>query len=271
VSDEEQPDVLTPDAGLVRRAQSIYGDYTASRVRIVAERPGNPLAAEVRRFGSAVACRAPVFGEHLFNRAFGFTDEYLDGALEVISWYEEAGVAGAFEIAPGLPNDKLLALLHAHGLRHTGFHAMFAGRVREATDPPEGVDVLRLEGTGHIEAFSDAYHRGWNFDVRVPVEPWLHAPGWSLYLGLCDGIPAGAGVLYLSGGDAYLADAAVDPSYRRRGVHRALLERRSAEAAAAGATVVFSGAAFLSASHRNMLRNGLSLAFTKALWTLTGA
>lgn len=200
MSDEEHPDLLTPDAGLVRRAQSIYGDYTASRVGIVADRPGNPLAAEVRRFGSAVACRAPVFGEHLFNRAFGFTDEYLDEALEVISWYEEAGVAGAFEIAPGLPNDELLALLHAHGLRHTGFHAMFAGRVGEAPDPPEGVDVLRLEDTGHIEAFSDAYHRGWNFDVRVPVEPWLHAPGWSLYLGLCDGSPAGAGVLYLSGG-----------------------------------------------------------------------
>ncbi len=266
---QEQNRDLLPDLELVRRAQAIVGDYKASRLQIIADRPGNPMGAEVRRFEGAVACRVPPFGEHLFNRAVGFTDEQLDAALEVISWYQDGEVPGAFEIAPGPSSNRLLELLHSQGFRHTGFHARFAGRPSGREGTPAGVEVLRLTDTEHIEAFSDAYHLGWDATgPAVPVEPWLRAPGWSLFLGLCDGNPAGAAVLYLSGGDAYLADCAVDPKYRRRGVHRALLDRRCEDAAAAGTDVVFSGADFLSASHRNMLRKGLTLLFTTAIWTL---
>jgi ribosomal protein S18 acetylase RimI-like enzyme len=265
---EQNRDLLLTDLELVRRAQAIVGDYKASRLQIIADRPGNPMGAEIRRFEDAVACRAPPFGEHLFNRAVGFTDEQLDVALEVVSWYQEAEVPGAFEIAPGPSSDRLLELLHSLGFRHTGFHARFAGRPSGREESPPGVEVLRLANTEHIEAFSAAYHRGWAATgPPVPVEPWLGAPGWSLYLGLCDGNPAGAAVLYLCGGDAYLADCAVDPKYRRRGVHKALLDRRCDDAAAAGADVVFSGADFLSASHRNMSRKGLTLLFTTAIWT----
>lgn len=258
-----------PDADVVRRAQRINGNTTAARVQVIADRPGNPLSAEIRRFGEAVACRAPVFGgEHLFNRAFGFTDEQLDDARQVIAWYEESG-AGGFEVPPGLPCQELFALLHAHAFRQTSFHAFFGGRPTVSAAAPGGVEVLRLEDASHLEAFSDAYHRGWGqTGMRVPLEPWLAVPGWSLYLGLCEGQPAGAALLCLSGGDAYLADSAVDPDFRRRGLHRALLDRRCADAAEAGADIVFSGADFLSNSYRNMLRLGLSLLFTKAVWTL---
>jgi ribosomal protein S18 acetylase RimI-like enzyme len=98
------------------------------------------------------------------------------------------------------------------------------------------------------------------------MEPWLNAAGWSLYLGLCDGQPAGVAILYRAAGDAYLADSAVDPRYRGRGVHRALLDRRCVDAHAAGAQIIFSGAEFLSPSHRNMLRKGLGLLYTEAIW-----
>ena len=260
--------LVLPDLDLVRRAQAICASYKASRIQIVAERPGNPLNAEVRHFGAATACRAPLFGEHLFNRALGFTDDQLDEALEVITWFRDGDVAGAFEIAPGPPSDHLLELLHAHGFRQTGFHAVFAGRATGTSHPQEGVEVLEVDDARHLDAFSDAYHLGWaSTGPRVPVEPWLKAAGWSLYLGLCDGVPAGAAVLYLSDGDAYLADCAVDPRHRRRGVHRALLDRRCDDATNDGAEVIFSGADFLSTSHRNMLRKGLALLFTKAIWT----
>ena len=64
-----------------------------------------------------------------------------------------------------------------------------------------------------------------------------------------------------------LADGAVDPAFRRWGVHRALLDRRCADAAEAGAEVVFSGADYLGASSRNMIRKGLGVLYTKAIWT----
>ena len=258
---------LIPDADLVRRAQAIIGEYAASRVEIIAARPGNPLRAEVRRFADAVATRAPPFGEHLFNRAVGFTDATLEAAAGVVGWYADAPVVGAFEIAPGLENDRLMALLSARGYRHVRFHGAFAGPSQLPQVPAPGVEVRQVSDDADLAAFSDAYHLGWaNEGPRVPMRPWLTAPGWSLYLALCDGAPAGAAIFYLRGGDAYLADGAVDPQFRRRGVHRSLLDRRCADAAAAGARVVYAGADYLSASSRNMMRKGLALLCTKAIW-----
>jgi GNAT superfamily N-acetyltransferase len=259
---------LIPDLDLVRRCQAIIGACAATRVQIIADRPGNPLGAGVRRFGGAVATRCPAFGEHMFNRAFGFTDEALDDARAVMDWYAEQNVPAAFEIAPGVESEALMALLHARGYRHTGFHGAYAGWAELPDAPSPGVEVRRVESEADLAAFTDAYHLGWSHTgFRVPTRPWLAAPGWWLYLGLCDGAPAGAAILYRANGDGYLADAAVDPAFRDRGVHRALLDRRCADAAAA-AQVVFSGADYLGASSRNMIRKGLGLLYTKAIWTL---
>jgi len=261
-----------PEADHVRRGQAIIGDYAADRVQTIADRPGNPLGAAVRRIaGGAVAVRAPPFGEHAFNRAHGFCDETLAEAEAAADWYAEKDIVASFEISPGRPVTRLLERLHARGYRQTGFHAEFIGPPSLPQAPSPGVQTRPVETAADLAAFSEAYHLGWGHaGFRVPLEPWLGVPGWRLYLGLCDGAPAGAAVLSLSGKDAYLADGAVDPRFRRRGLHRALLDRRCAEASAAGAEVVFSGAEFLSASYRNMLRKGLSLLCTKSIWTRRG-
>lgn len=79
-------------------------------------------------------------------------------------------------------------------------------------------------------------------------------------------LPAGGrSPAHAVGGDACLADSAVDPRFRRRGVHRALPDRRCADAHEAGADLISSGADYLSASHRNMLRKGLSPLHTKSV------
>jgi len=266
---DARPGPLIPDLDLVRRCQAIIGACVATRVQIIADRPGDPLGAGVRRFeGGAVAVRCPAFGENLFNRGFGFCDDTLDAAREVVDWYAESDVEGAFEIAPGPASDRLLEFLASRGYRHTGFHGAFAGHADLPAAPSPGVEVRPVASDDDLAAFTDAYHLGWNrTEFRVPTRPWLTAPGWSLYLGLADGAPAGAAILYQAGGDAYLADGAVDPAFRNRGVHRALLDRRCADAAAAGAHVVFSGADYLNGSCRNMIRKGLGLLHTKAIWT----
>jgi ribosomal protein S18 acetylase RimI-like enzyme len=85
-----------------------------------------------------------------------------------------------------------------------------------------------------------------------------------------DGRPAAAATLFMHGKTGYCADAATDPAFRRRGLHAALLARRIADAAAAGADFVCSGAEFLSASHRNMERAGMRMQFIRAIWTKAG-
>jgi GNAT superfamily N-acetyltransferase len=256
-----------PDLDDVRRAQAVIGAYTRTRLEIIAARPGNPLGAEFRQVGAAVALRAPGFPGGSFNRAYGFSDEQIEQIPALIAWYA-AGAGGCFELAPGRPIAEAARLLAAAGYVQTGFHATFAGLAELANAPSPGVEVRRVESDDDLKAFADIYHLGWAISsFRVPVAPWLTAPGWSLYLAHCDGAPAGMAIVYLSGDDAYLADSAVDPRFRRRGVHRALLDRRCDDARAAGATRIFSGADFLSASCRNMQRKGLVLLYTEAILT----
>jgi GNAT superfamily N-acetyltransferase len=250
----------------VRRAQAIVGGYTRTRLEIIAARPGNPMGAEVRAFDGAVALRTPGFPGSVFNRAWGFSDALIGEVPGVIDWFK-AGIGGVFELAPGQPIAKTARLLAEAGYAQSGFHSTLAGPVGLPDAPAAGVAVTKVEDGAELALFSDAYHRGWAItEFRVPMTPWLSAPGWSLYLARFESQAAGAAILYVVGEDAYLADGAVDPAFRGHGVHRALLDRRYADAMAAGARRIFSGCDFLSASYRNQLRKGLVLLYTEALW-----
>ena len=259
--------VFIPDLDDVRRAQAVVGAYTRTRLEIIAARPGNPMGAEFRQFDGAVALRTPGFPGSQFNRAYGFCDAHIEHIPGLIDWYAK-GAGGAFDLAPGQEIAKTARLLAEAGYVQTGFHATLAGPIGLSDGPHAlGVEVQRVEDAAALEPFADVYHRAWAITgFRVPMAPWLTAPGWRLYLATVEGRPAGTAILYLDGEDAYLADGAVDPDFRRRGVHRALLDRRVAEARTAGAVRVYSGADFLSASYRNQLRKGLVLLYTEALY-----
>ena len=262
------PETFIPDLQVVRRSRAIAADYCRSRLQIIAERPGNPRGAEVRQYGTAFALKAPAFGPSVFNRAYGFTDDQIDEAGEAVAWYADGAVPGSFEITPGSITTKLVRLLQERGYRQSGFHATFAAPSTMPTAASSEIEVRRVESGDGLSAFADAYHLGWNLnEFRFPMEAWLKSPGWTLYIGLVEGRTAGAAILYLEGDDAYLADSAVSPQFRRRGVHGALLDRRCLDAANSGARIVYSGAEFLSGSHRNMLRKGLSLLYTETIWS----
>ncbi|HXQ46251.1 MAG TPA: hypothetical protein VN806_06515, partial [Caulobacteraceae bacterium] len=185
--------VFIPELDEVRRAQAIVGGYTRSRLDVIAARPGNPMGAEVRVFDGAVALRAPGFpGTAFFNRAYGFSDALIEAVPGVIDWYK-AGVGGTFELAPGQPIAKTARLLAEAGYAQSDFHSTLVGPVGLPDEPAEGVEIARVEGAADLEAFSNVYHRGWGHTgFRIPMAPWLTAPGWSLYLARLNGEPAGA-------------------------------------------------------------------------------
>jgi ribosomal protein S18 acetylase RimI-like enzyme len=144
----------------------------------------------------------------------------------------------------------------------------------DVAPPAEGqVDVERVQTPEAMELYLDAYVAGWGIaekdhaQFKSNVRPWLDQPGWSLYVARVDGQPAAAATLYLHGRVGYLADATTDPSFRRRGVHLALLRKRIRDAKAAGVDFIFSGAEPFSPSHRNMERTGMRVQFIRAKWT----
>jgi hypothetical protein len=261
---------LVPSAQIARRVRAAECGYTASRIGVLERLPGNPVGVAWRRIGDAFAFRARHLPVASFNRVVGLTDDAAAAVPELIDWFAEAGVAGRFEIAPDEDGNAVRAALTAAGWAHTAFHATLYGVPAPAPSTAAGVTV-KVVDAATLEAFLDTYAAGWAVAERegfkANVRGWLGQSGWTLYLGRLDGRPAGGAILYVSEGVGYFADAAVDPGLRGKGVHAALLHRRSADALAAGCDLVCSQAAFLSTSHRNMVRAGLCLLYAQAIWT----
>jgi ribosomal protein S18 acetylase RimI-like enzyme len=188
-------------------------------------------------------------------------------------WYRDHGIKPTFEMVPGHYGASLGRELGRLGFFQSGFHASLIGESCLAMQPEGDVEIDRVTTLEMMEEYLDAYVAGWGIaekdraQFKSNVRPWLDQAGWSLYLARVDGHPAAAATLYMKDGLGYLADATTGPTFRRRGLHSALLRRRIRDAAAAEASVVFSGATPFSTSHRNMERADMQVQFVRSLWT----
>lgn len=264
--------MIVPSAELIRRTLDTEAAYTLSRLRVLERLDGNPVGVRYRQVGKHGWA---LMAEHIpvpsFNAVIGLQAGDESELEAVLAWYREHEVATQVEIVPGLEDAKLLRELVRLGCHQSGFHASVIARPADVAPPDPAIDVVRVTTDNEFEAFLEAYVAARQIPdgdgFKRNVRPWLHEPGWSLWLGRRDGQPVAEAILYLRDGFAYLADAATAPTFRGRGLQRALLAHRLRHAAEQGAAYACSGASFLSTSHRNMVRAGMSLQFVRALWT----
>jgi ribosomal protein S18 acetylase RimI-like enzyme len=265
-------DTLIPSVDVVRRTISVDISYTVSRMKVLEGIPGNPIGIAYRWFDEcavALMARLPSF-----CRVVGLRSGHTHHIEPIVRWYTEHDVKPTFELVPGQYDISLGRELARLGFYQSGFHASLIGRPGSDGHADSGAAIERVTTTETLEDYLDTYVAGWGFpekdhaQFKSNVRPWLEQAGWSLYLARVNGRPAAAATLYVHDGVGYLADSATDPSFRRRGLHIALLRRRLRDAALAGTSLVFSGAEPFSSSHRNMERVGMRLQFTRAKWTL---
>lgn len=95
--------------------------------------------------------------------------------------------------------------------------------------------------------------------------PNFHAPESVPYFAWMDGQPAGGGGMYYHEGVVELGGASTVPSFRRRGIQRALIEARLAHARKLGCDLALVLTEPGSDSQRNLQRAGFQLAYTKLL------
>lgn len=263
---------VLPSVALLRRTIDIDIAYTLTRLRVLERLEGNPVGIAYRRFGQrGYALMAQYLPVASFNRIVGLEPGDESGLAAMLQWYRAHEVRPQIELVPGLADAAMAHELSRLGFAPSAYHAALIAVPRGAPPPARGVDVERVRNPQTFDDFLNAYCAGWGIPQRDQfkrnVRPWLNEPGWSLFLGRADGKPAAEGILYVRDGTAYLADASTDPAFRGRGLHAALLNARLAAAAEQGADVAVSGAAFLSASHRNMERADMRLQFARSLWT----
>jgi GNAT superfamily N-acetyltransferase len=103
-------------------------------------------------------------------------------------------------------------------------------------DGPETRELTAAETEGMSLIFADAI--GISDLATVPMLGLPEVEGWHCYAAFLDGREVACGSMLCDGGIAVLGLDATTPDARGQGCHSALIQRRLADAAAAGCTVV---------------------------------
>jgi len=117
-----------------------------------------------------------------------------------------------------------------------------------------------VDGTGQVA--DNPFER--KFLKRVLQEAAL-SPGIKRYLARIDGCPVGAAAMRVDCKLAQLAGAGTLPEFRRRGVQKALLRQRLCDAHAAGCELAVVTTAPGTRSQENVMRQGFSLLYARAI------
>jgi Acetyltransferase (GNAT) domain len=261
---------VLPSADLARRIHQTELTYTRQRLGVLQRLPGNPVGVEMEDLGDGGwFLQARYIPNIHFNRVGGLAETHIPRIAALADRYAQRGVAGMFDVIPGLTPEPVIEELQRVGIGHKSFHATLAAVPSLAPAASPGVTIERVtERT--LDTFLDCHCRGWNIPdpagFKNNVRGWGQEPDWTLYLARLNGLAAGTAVLSAHGSMGYCADSACDPAFRAHGVHAALLHRRLEDAAAASAQIVCAMANVGSTSHRNMVRAGFALAYTKSIW-----
>jgi ribosomal protein S18 acetylase RimI-like enzyme len=119
---------------------------------------------------------------------------------------------------------------------------------------------LELDGTG-----SGADEPTSREELARLLSDFTVVPGFVKYLGRIGGQPVGEASMRLDEGLAQICGAGTLPAFRGRGMQKALLARRLADAQAAGCDLAVVTTAPGSRSQENVMRRGFELLYTRAV------
>ena len=183
-----------------------------------------------------------------------------------------------------LADPAIGAMLTKRGYILQGFENILgcALPVAQKPSPAPGIDVAvdQAEGMDRwldiiVTAFMNLDEQGVesheSFDQEVArsvIGDMAASGGIVRYLARRNGVPVGGASMCVSGEIAQLCGAGTLPEHRRRGIQRALLETRLADAGAAGCEVAIVTTLPGSKSQQNSQRQGFQLLYTRAILLL---
>lgn len=205
----------------------------------------------------------------------GFDGPVTAADLETVeNFFHARGVAAKVHVCP-LADESLLALVKERGYRlHRFFSVLY--RPLEETWYPERLSAeLNVTAAGPEQADLWLTTTGQGFEESETPSPAtlevmgpnFYAEDSRAYFAWVNGEPAGGGGMYynLEQRGVELGGASTRPAFRRRGVQRALIEARLADARALGCDVALVLTEPGSDSQRNLARAGFRLAYTKVV------
>ena len=96
---------------------------------------------------------------------------------------------------------------------------------------------------------------------------YYYQPDFQNYIAYIGEKAIGMGSLFIKGEEGYIANDFTFPSYRGKGVQKALLQRRIQDSKEMGLNKLYTDVEFGSISHDNMLKLGFNTIFINSFWT----
>ena len=205
----------------------------------------------------------------------GFDSPVSAADLEALeNFYHARGTVAKVHVCP-LADASLFALVKERGYRLSHFFSVLYRPLEETWYPERLPDALHVTAAGPEQAELWLRVTGQGFEENdTPssatlevMGPNFYAEDGRAYFAWIDGEPAGGGGMYynLEQRGVELGGASTRLAFRRRGVQRALIEARLADARALGCDVALVLTEPGSDSQRNLARAGFRLAYTKVV------
>jgi ribosomal protein S18 acetylase RimI-like enzyme len=264
------------DLHLAARIDLAEAALTAGVVRALAE----PGARVLDLAGGVAAFARP--GSPM-NKAIGLGfDGPVSGADvdAILDLFRAGGEPARAEVAT-LVDPAVFAAFAGRGFRLQAFEHVLALRVDpdSAAALPAGIEVVRTSDRAGEAVWGEVAVAGFAVpdgtgaaEEELPraaleqvMADFTRAPGLERYVARIDGRPAGAASCRFDRGVAQLCGATTLAPLRRRGVQRALLAARLADAASRGCDLAVVTTAPGSQSQANVQRQGFELLYARAV------
>jgi ribosomal protein S18 acetylase RimI-like enzyme len=259
---------------LAARIELAEAALTAGVVRAVPE-PG----ARVLEVAGGVAAFARPGSPMNKVIGLGFDGPLLEADADaILDLFRTGGEAARAEVST-LVDPAVFAAFAGRGFRLQAFEHVLGLRVDPETAAPPNIGIARADddaaeavwGRVAVEGFAVPDGTGATEEElpRAALEQvmadFTRAPGLERYVALLDGRPAGAASCRFDRGIAQLCGATTLAPFRRRGVQRALLAARLADAARRGCDLAVVTTAPGSQSQANVQRQGFELLYARAV------
>jgi GNAT superfamily N-acetyltransferase len=244
----------------------------AERLSLSAYRNAFPEGA--LELDGAIALRVPLASATpMLNRIVGLglegsaTEDQLDAAIATMD-----GLRFYVSISPDARPAEIPDWLRARGFEPGWGWMQFQRGIEDAPAAVTALDVVEL-GRESNPDFGRIVRAAYGLppETETIIASAPGREGWTCWLTLADGEPAGAAALFVDEGAGYLGYAGTAPEHRGKGAQSALLATRIQRARELGCDAVFTETGVLlpdrpSASYRNILRAGFEELYAISNW-----
>jgi hypothetical protein len=268
--------VLATGTTLTQRIQGSDVDLWVAWYEALQARDGNRYGVDVVGFGRATALLAGAVPVGRYNKVMNLGASDLPLLDEIVELYRQRSIPCRFDVDPFLTSGMLQQALVASGFECTQCQVSLFGRPTTYLPSPPPEVTVRHVGAHEIDFFAETYARAYQEGEELPprilsfradgIRARWERPGWRFYIAFVGSEPAGGALMHVRDRIASLSGGATLPEFRGLGCHRAMLERRLADAALCYCDLVVSRCLSGSISERNMERVGLRVAYTKDVW-----